>query len=102
MRLRIFTVAALAAAAVASQAAAIETISAKLEAPLAAAKRPVAGGEVWACSGDTCTAQRGARVMTVMGCRELAREVGAVSTYGNDKKSFSAEQLASCNVRVKK
>jgi hypothetical protein len=84
--------------ALASHAAAEEPVVAKLRAPLASAAKPVAGGAVFECLGNVCAARAPAADSgAVRGCKDLARQVGAVESFGSNSKPLSAEEIASCN-----
>jgi hypothetical protein len=105
--LSILVVAAvLAGAAVSTAAAAPNTtgpIVAKLQSPIAKRQRPIAGDTVFVCEGDTCSAATPASATnTVPGCRELARRVGAVASFGADGASLDAAGLARCNEAARK
>jgi len=100
-----FTAVAVAAVAClfASNASAAEPVTAKLQTAITQSKKVVAGGAVFACSGDTCTAATPASDTTSRAaCRQLVRAVGPVSTFGSETKPLSAEQLETCNGSAKK
>jgi hypothetical protein len=97
---------ALAAAAIvgafASSAVAAPAVVAKLQAPLEARKKPVAGDAVFVCEGDTCTAANpSGATASVSGCRQLVRLVGQVSSFGAAGKEFDADKLGRCNSAAK-
>jgi len=95
--------AAVAAAALATSAMAADPVVAKLSAATKGATKPVAGGAVFECLGDVCAARTpSSDTATVRGCKELVRQVGAVSAFGPGSKQLSAEQLASCNESARK
>jgi hypothetical protein len=98
---------ALAAAALvsafASSAVAAPAVVAKLQAPLEARKKPVAGDAVFVCEADGCTAANpSGATASVSGCRQLVRVVGPVSSFGSEGKEFDADKLARCNSAAKK
>jgi hypothetical protein len=97
-------IAAVAAAfSLAAGAASAEPVVAKLQAPLAKPAKLVAGGAVFVCEADTCTAVAPtADTETLTGCRELVRTVGPAATFGSSAKSLPAERLASCNKSARK
>lgn len=102
MKLRLTAAIAVIAGALATNAMAAEPVVAKLEAGKGAAK-PVAGGAVFECLGDVCAARApSSETATVRGCKDLARQMGAVSTFGPSSKQLSSEQIASCNESAKK
>lgn len=84
-------------------ASAAEPVVAKLQAPVPAATKTVAGGAVFECLGDVCAARSpGADTTTIRGCKDLARQDGAVTTFGATSKPLSPEELAACNASAKK
>jgi len=97
------TLAAAAAILSIASAAAAEPVVAKLQASITGAMKPVAGGAVFECLGDVCASRApSADTGALRGCRELARQVGAVSTFGAASKPLSADQLAVCNESARK
>ena len=94
--------AALTVAALATSAMA-EPVVAKLAAPTSGALKPVAGGAVFDCLGDVCAARTpSSDTAGLHGCKELVRQVGAVSAFGPSSKQLSADQLAECNQSARK
>ncbi|CAN7400857.1 hypothetical protein LJR225_002538 [Phenylobacterium sp. LjRoot225] len=93
---------AVAAGAIATSALA-EPVVAKLQAPGKSAAKPVAGGAVFECLGDVCAARApSADTASLRGCKDLARQMGPVSSFGPASKQLSAEQITSCNASAKK
>lgn len=77
-------------------------VSAKLNAPLTAKTKVVAGGAVFVCDGAECVATSApSRAITAASCKALAKEVGRVSAFGGETKSLDAEDLARCNASAK-
>ena len=102
MKLQTTLAAAAAIFALAPAALAAEPVVAKLQAN-GGAQRPVAGGAVFECLGDVCASRTpSADTASVRGCKELARQVGAVTAFGPTSKPLSADQLASCNESARK
>src|ERR1700742_1119894 len=103
MKLRLTAaLAAIVAGALATSAMA-EPVVAKLAAPGPGAAKPVAGGAVFECLGDVCAARApSADTASVRGCKDLARQMGAVNTFGPPSKPLAADQVASCNESAKK
>lgn len=102
MYVRLTAAIAAAAAALATSALA-EPVVAKLQTPVAASMKPVAGGAVFDCLGPMCAARSPEPdTGTLRSCKELAHQVGAVTSYGAASKPLSAEQVASCNESAKK
>jgi len=97
IRLAAFAAAAL-VGAFATSALAAGPVTAKLQKPVETASKPVAGGAVFRCLGDTCVATMPSEsTLTVRACRELVRAVGPVSAYGSEAKQLDADKLAACN-----
>lgn len=77
-------------------------VTAKLNAPIAAKTKVVAGGAVFACEGDSCVATAApSRALTTASCKALVKEVGSVASFGGDVKSLGAEDLDRCNASAK-
>jgi hypothetical protein len=94
--------AALATVTVGVGAAAAEPVVAKLQAPVSSSTKKVAGGAVFECLGDVCAARSPASDSAgLRGCKELARQVGAVASFGPASKPLSSEELATCNASAK-
>lgn len=90
-------------AMICATAASAEPVLAKLQSPLPSAAKPVAGGAVFECLGDVCAARMpGSDTATARGCKDLARQVGAVASYGPAARPLNPEQLASCNESARK
>lgn len=70
--------------------------TAKLAAPVAAQVKVVADGAIWTCAADTCVARVPERI-TVSGCKDMARKLGALSAYAAGIKELSADQITACN-----
>jgi len=102
MKLKTTLAAAVALFSIASGAMA-EPVVAKLAASTSGAMKPVAGGAVFECLGDVCASRTpSSDTATVRGCKELARQVGGMSTFGASSKPLSADQLAACNESARK
>ncbi len=69
---------------------------ADLQAPVAERVQLIANSSIWVCEGARCTA-RAASTASVSGCRDLARRVGPVNSYGTATAPFTPERLAACN-----
>jgi hypothetical protein len=102
MKLVISAAAAAALSLVATSAFAEQTVTAKLATPLKARVMPVAGGSVFTCEADACTATEAADTNTVRACRDLAHVVGALTSFGTSDKPLAADRLAACNTSAKK
>ena len=72
--------------------------TATLAQPLAKKKEFIANGNAWICDGALCTLRSTPlRADSIVTCRELRREAGAVTAYGVEGMQFTAAQLESCN-----
>lgn len=99
MKLRYATVCALAALSVAGSAAAEARITATLETPKPAKVKFIAAHAVFVCQDATCAAGVAPDdAYSVQGCKEVAKKVGRLSAYGDDRRTLSGDQLAACNV----
>ena len=58
--------------------------------------RAIAGGVAFKCVGSTCVAGKGTS-RPVRVCRELQREVGAITSFTARGEALEAEDLAKCN-----
>jgi len=102
MKLRLSAAVVAAVAAFATGAMA-EPVVAKLQAPGKGAAKPVAGGAVFECLGDVCAARSpSADTASLRGCKDLVRQMGAVSSFGPASKPLSPEQITSCNESARK
>ena len=103
MKLRLTAaLAGLVAGTLASSAMA-EPVVAKLQAPTQGAAKPVAGGAVFECLGEVCAARAPASdTAGPRGCKDLVRQVGAVTSFGLASKQLSADQLTECNSSARK
>jgi len=69
----------------------VETVGAAMRAAV------TAGGVRWTCSGTRCTASGRGGNVSVKGCSELARQVGAIASYRSEVKRLGEPDLAECN-----
>jgi predicted metal-binding protein len=98
MKLHLATACALASLALAGSAFAEARVSATLETPKPAKTKLIAAHAVFVCKDATCVAGLAPDdAASVSGCKDLAKKVGRLSAYGNEYKTLSAEQLATCN-----
>jgi hypothetical protein len=101
-----FFVSAAAAAAlslVATAAVCAEPVVAKLQSPVQSRVRPVTTEAVFDCTADSCTsATDNSGAQSLSTCRELVRQVGALSSFGRASKPMATDRLAACNAAVKR
>ncbi|CAN7648731.1 hypothetical protein LJR219_005121 [Phenylobacterium sp. LjRoot219] len=94
---------ATAAACALATSAMAEPVIAKLAAAAPGAAKPVAGGAVFECLGAVCAARSpSGETSTLRGCKELARQMGTVNSFGPASRPLSADQLAACNESAKR
>lgn len=102
MNLRMLTAAAVISLSFAGAAFADGKVSASLATPVAAKIKVVAAGALFVCEGSTCVASSAqGRTVTVSGCKELVKAVGAVTAFSNGKRAIEGEALANCNAVAK-
>jgi hypothetical protein len=102
MKLQTLAAACVAAAAFSTAAFAAEPVTVKLARPVAQPTKFIAGGAVFNCEADTCTA--GATTTSTYAvdtCKTVASKVGAVATFAG-RRSFDDARLAQCNVSAAK
>lgn len=91
--------AALVTVSFASAALADDAITAKLQAPVAAKTKFIAGGAVFLCEGDTCIAQAPtSQTFAAATCKVIAKNAGAVESFGSARRTLDADKLGACNV----
>lgn len=73
--------------------------SAKLEAPLAEARREMLAGAAWRCAGDSCTGTDNGSA-PVNNCARVAKTFGKVVSFATPRGELTAEQLEKCNSRA--
>ena len=77
-------------------------ITAKLAAPQSAPVKLIAASAVWNCEADSCFAGLAPDdAIGVSGCKELARQVGRLSSYTFDGKPLDQKSLDRCNTAAK-
>jgi hypothetical protein len=102
MKLRTLTAVAVLSLSFAGAAFADGRVTAKLEAPVAARTKVIAGGAVFACEGSECVALSApSRALTAASCKAVAKEVGRISAFAGDVKALDAEELGRCNAAAK-
>jgi len=92
------TVAAFASLSVATAAMAGDSITARLQQPVAAKTKIIAGGAVFVCEADACLAAApSTRTFATATCKDLAKSVGAIASFGGERKQLAADKLGACN-----
>jgi hypothetical protein len=103
MKLTATLAAAAALFSLSSAAMAAEPVIAKLQASAPSAAKPIAGGAVFECLGDMCASRApSSDTGSVRACKELARQMGAVNTFGAPSKPLASGEIASCNESARK
>ena len=98
--MKLLTLAAACAAVVTLSAApafAGDPITAKLQTPVAAKTKFIAGGAMFVCEGDACVAAAPqSTTFANSTCKTIAAKVGPVASFGG-YKSMDQARLADCN-----
>ena len=98
--MKLLTLAAACAAVVTLSAApafAGDPITAKLQTPVAAKTKFIAGGAMFVCEGDACVATAPqSNTFANSTCKTIAAKVGPVASFGG-YKSMDQARLADCN-----
>jgi hypothetical protein len=72
--------------------------TATLAQPLSARKQVIVDYNIWRCEASSCVlVSRPNDVNAIRNCRELKRQVGAVTAYGKEGDQFDSDKLAKCN-----
>jgi hypothetical protein len=73
-------------------------LTATLAQPVSKPTKVIASDTLWSCEGSSCQTQvSDYRAASAGLCRDLTKQVGAVSAYGPAGAAFAADQLAKCN-----
>jgi hypothetical protein len=84
-------------------AMAAEPVIAKLQVSAPSATKPIAGGAVFECLGDMCASRApSSDTGSIRACKELARQMGGVNTFGAASKPLNPGELATCNQSARK
>ncbi|MDO8799355.1 hypothetical protein [Phenylobacterium sp.] len=77
---------------------AAEPVTAKLTAPVAAKTKFIAGGAVFLCEADACVASApSSQTFATSTCKAVAKNVGAIASFGVGGKTLDADKLSACN-----
>jgi hypothetical protein len=93
----ILTTALLSSLVFAAAAQAATPITAVLAAPVASEKTLIAGHGIFRCIGTTCQLASEDSISVDEACRDLKRQVGAISQIGTPTRQLDADHLAKCN-----
>jgi hypothetical protein len=97
VKLQILAACAAIATLSAGAAFAAEPVTAKLQSPVAAPVKFIAGGAIFTCDADACTATATtSQTFATSTCKAIAAKVGPVSSF-EGRKSLEADRLADCN-----
>ena len=70
----------------------------KLQSPVAASTKFIAGGAVFQCIGSVCAAGAPtSQTFAASTCKTIAKNVGAVVSFGDGGRELDAGKLDSCN-----
>jgi hypothetical protein len=98
--MKLLTLAAACAALVtlsAAPALAGDSVTAKLQTPVAQKTKFIAGGAMFVCEGDACVASAPQSTTFASGtCKTIAAKVGPLTSFGGFK-SLDEAKLADCN-----
>jgi hypothetical protein len=73
-------------------------VTASLVQPMQKPTKVIAADTLWSCDGSTCQTQiSDDRAMAGGVCRDLTKQVGALSAYDAGGASFPTDRLAKCN-----
>ena len=100
MKLQILAACAALVSLSAGSAFAGDTVTAKLQAPVAAKVKFIAGGAIFNCDGDTCIALAPTS-STFAGatCKTIADKVGPVAAF-TGSRALAEDKLADCNAKA--
>lgn len=77
---------------------AADAVTAKLTAPVAAKTKFIAGGAVFLCEADSCVASApSSQTFATSTCKAVAKNVGAIASFGVGGKTLAADKLGACN-----
>jgi hypothetical protein len=77
---------------------AAEPVTAKLAAPVAEKTKFIAGGAVFLCEADACVASApSSQTFAASTCKAVAKNVGAITSFGLNGKTLDADKLGACN-----
>jgi hypothetical protein len=101
MKLQILAAcAALVSLSAAGSAFAEDAVTAKLAAPVAAKVKFIAGGAIFNCDGDVCTANAAtSQTFATATCKTIADKVGPVASFAG-RKPLDSDKLADCNAKA--
>lgn len=82
----------------AGAALADDPITVKLQAPVAEKTKFIAGGAVFLCEGDACQAAApSSQTYAASTCKEVAKKVGGIVSFGGTRKQLDGAKLEQCN-----
>lgn len=77
---------------------AADVVTAKLQSPVAEKTKFIAGGAVFLCEADVCVASSpSSQTFASSTCKAVAKNVGAITAFGNAGKTLDAGKLDACN-----
>jgi hypothetical protein len=77
-----------------------ESVTAKLQAPVAEKTKFIAGGAMFVCEGDACVASAPtSQTFSGQACKAIAAKVGPVAAFSG-RKAMDEARLADCNAQA--
>ncbi|MEM9939018.1 MAG: hypothetical protein AAF768_09235 [Pseudomonadota bacterium] len=77
------------------------SFTATLETSMPDADEIVAAKAIWSCEEDTCKADLSRKTATVRTCKQVAKEVGRVTSFASEKNALSEADIEACNAAAK-
>jgi hypothetical protein len=100
MKLQVLAACAALATLTAAPAFAADTITAKLQQPVAEKTKFIAGGAMFICEGDACVAAAPtSQTYATTTCKTIAGKVGAIASFGG-RKQMDEARIADCNTKA--
>jgi hypothetical protein len=73
-------------------------VTCKLSQPIATEARVIAGGAMFVCRDALCVATAPtSRTLAVSSCRDLAKVVGPLDSFGEGRRALGDDKLGQCN-----
>ena len=77
-------------------------ITAKLQNPVSAKTKVIAGGAIFACEADACVAlEPTSQTYALAACKSVAKVAGPLAAFGSPARSLDADKLGACNASAK-
>ena len=77
-------------------------VTAKLQSPVAAKTKVIAGGAIFVCEADACVAlEPTSQTFALAACKSIAKAAGPLTAFGSPARSLDADKLGTCNASAK-